>query len=41
MRAFAIATIITSLAVPAFAAEDPSKAEQYKAEEQKKKRPKR
>jgi hypothetical protein len=37
MRVLAIAAIITSLAVPAFAAEDPSKAEQYKAEEQKKK----
>ena len=45
MRALAIAAIIASLAVPAFAAlavpafaaEDPSKAEQYKAEEQKKK----
>ena len=37
MRALAIAAIITSLAVPAFAAEDPSKAEQYKLEEQKKK----
>ena len=37
MRALAIAAIITSLAVPAFAAEDPSKAEQYKFEEQKKK----
>ncbi len=37
MRALAIAAIITSLAVPAFAEEDPSKAEQYRAEEQKKK----
>jgi len=37
MRALAIAAIIASLAVPAFAAEDPSKAEQYKAEEQKRK----
>jgi Tfp pilus assembly protein FimT len=37
MRALAIAAIIASLAVPAFAAEDPSKAEQYKVEEQKKK----
>jgi len=37
MRVLAIAAIITSLAVPAFAAEDPSKAEQYKAEEEKKK----
>jgi hypothetical protein len=37
MRALAVAAIITSLAVPAFAAEDPSKAEQYRFEEQKKK----
>ena len=37
MRALAIAAIITSLVVPAFAAEDPSKAEQYRAEEEKKK----
>ena len=37
MRALAIAAIITSLAVPAFAGEDPSKAEQYRFEEQKKK----
>ena len=45
MRAFAIAAIIASLAVPAFAAlavpafaaEDPSKAEEYKAEAQKRK----
>jgi hypothetical protein len=37
MRALAIAAIIASLAVPAFAAEDPSKAEQYKVEEQKRK----
>jgi hypothetical protein len=37
MRALAIAAIIASLAVPAFAAEDPSKAEQYKFEEQKRK----
>ena len=43
MRAFAIAAIIASLAmpallaVPAFAAEDPSKEQEYKAEEQKKK----
>jgi hypothetical protein len=36
MRALAIAAITTSLAVPAFAAEDPSKAAEYKAEEQKK-----
>ena len=42
MRAFAIAAIISSLAVPAlvvpaFAAEDPSKASEYRYEEQKKK----
>lgn len=37
MRALAIAAIIASLAVPAFAAEDPSKAAEYRAEEQKKK----
>jgi ribosomal protein L12E/L44/L45/RPP1/RPP2 len=45
MRTFAIAAIITSLAVPAvtslaapaFAAEDPSKASEYRYEEQKKK----
>jgi hypothetical protein len=37
MRALAIAAIITSLAVPAFAAEDPNKAEEYKAQAQKKK----
>jgi hypothetical protein len=45
MRALAIAAIIASLAVPAFAAlavpafaaEDPSKAEQYKFQEEKKK----
>jgi Tfp pilus assembly protein FimT len=37
MRVLAIAAIITSLAAPAFAAEDPSKAEQYRFEEQKKK----
>jgi len=37
MRTLAIAAIITSLAAPVFAAEDPSKAEQYKFEEQKKK----
>jgi hypothetical protein len=43
MRAFAIAAIIASLAVPAitslaaFAAEDPSKASEYRYEEQKKK----
>ena len=37
MRVLAIAAFITSLAVPAFAAEDPSKAEQYMFEEQKKK----
>ena len=37
MRTLAIAAIITSLAAHVFAAEDPSKAEQYKFEEQKKK----
>jgi len=37
MKALAIAALIASLAVPAFAAEDPSKAEQYRFEEQKKK----
>jgi hypothetical protein len=37
MRVFAVVAIITSLAVPAFAAEDPAKAEANKAEEQKKK----
>ena len=37
MRVLAIVALITSLVVPAFAAEDPSKAEQYKFEEQKKK----
>jgi hypothetical protein len=37
MRALVITAIIASLAVPAFAAEDPNKAEQYKAEEQKRK----
>ena len=37
MRVLAIAAIITSLAVPAFAAEDPSKEEQYRFEEQKRK----
>jgi ribosomal protein L12E/L44/L45/RPP1/RPP2 len=37
MRAFAIAAIITSLAVPALAQGDPAKAEANKAEEQKKK----
>jgi len=37
MRALVVAAIITSLAVPAFAAEDPNKAEQYKFMEQKKK----
>jgi len=37
MRTFAIAAIIASLAVPAFAEEDPNKAQQYRAEEQKKK----
>ena len=42
MRAFAIAAVIASLVVPAlvvpaFAAEDPSKASEYRYEEQKKK----
>jgi hypothetical protein len=37
MRVLAIAAIVTSLALPAFAGEDPSKAEQYRFEEQKKK----
>ena len=37
MRVLAIAAIITSLAVPTFAAEDPAKAEANKAEQQKKK----
>jgi len=37
MRALAVAAIITSLAVPAFAEEDPAKAEANKAEQQKKK----
>jgi hypothetical protein len=37
MRALAIAVMITSLAVPAFAQGDPAKAEGNKAEEQKKK----
>jgi hypothetical protein len=37
MRALVVAAIITSLAVPALAAEDPNKAEQYKFMEQKKK----
>ncbi len=37
MRVFAIAAIITSLAVPALAQGDPAKAEANKAEEQKKK----
>ena len=37
MRVLATAAIITSLVVPAFGAEDPSKAEQYRFEEQKKK----
>src|SRR5438876_11741820 len=37
MKAFAIAAIITSLAVPALAQGDPAKAEANKAEEQKKK----
>jgi hypothetical protein len=37
MRTLAIAAIITSLAVPAFAEADPAKAEANKAEERKKK----
>jgi hypothetical protein len=37
MRALAIAVMITSLAVPAFAQGDPAKAEGNKAEERKKK----
>jgi len=37
MRVLAIAAIITSLAMPALAQEDPSKAEANKAEERKKK----
>ena len=37
MRVLAIAAIITSLGVPAFAEEDPAKAEANKAEQQKKK----
>jgi Tfp pilus assembly protein FimT len=37
MRTFAIAAIITSLAVPAFAQGGPARAEANKAEEQKKK----
>ena len=37
MRALAIAVMITSLALPAFAQGDPAKAEANKAEEQKKK----
>ena len=37
MRALVVAAIITSLAVPALAAEDPNKAEQYRVLEQKKK----
>ena len=37
MRALAIAAIIASLAVPAFAQADPNKEAQSKAEEQKKK----
>jgi hypothetical protein len=36
MRVLAIAAIVTSLAAPAFAEEDPSKAEQYRFQEQKK-----
>jgi hypothetical protein len=41
MRILAIAAIITSLAVPAFAAEDPAKAEQYRLRSRKRKRLKR
>jgi ribosomal protein L12E/L44/L45/RPP1/RPP2 len=37
MRALVVAAIIASLAAPALAAEDPAKADQYKALEQKKK----
>jgi hypothetical protein len=37
MRTLVIVAIITSLAVPAFAEEDPAKAEGNRAEEQKKK----
>jgi hypothetical protein len=37
MRVLAAAAIITSLAMPAFAEEDPAKAEANKAEQQKKK----
>jgi hypothetical protein len=37
MRALAIAVMITSLAMPAFAQGDPAKAEANKAEEKKKK----
>jgi hypothetical protein len=37
MRAFAIAAIATSLAVPALAQGDPAKSEANKAEDQKKK----
>jgi hypothetical protein len=37
MRALAIAVMISSLALPAFAQGDPAKAEANKAEEQKKK----
>jgi hypothetical protein len=37
MRALVVPAIIASLAAPAFAAEDPAKADQYKAVEQKKK----
>ncbi len=37
MRTLVIAAIITSLAAPAFAEEDPAKAEGNKAEEKKKK----
>jgi hypothetical protein len=37
MRALVMAAILTSLAIPALAQEDPSKAEANKAEQQKKK----
>ena len=37
MRVLVVAAVITSLAVPAFAAEDPARAEANKAVEQKKK----
>ena len=37
MRAVVVAAIIASLATPALTAEDPAKADQYKAVEEKKK----